>query len=466
MHKYIMLPAVIFIFMAGCTMIPKYTRPEAPIPAVWPGHSVPNAATGNATNQAADIHWRDFYVDDKLQKVIELALANNRDLRVAALTIEKTRAAYRIQRADLLPTVNLTALEARQKVYAQADDFDGAVKIHYYTVNVGFSSYELDFFGRIRSLKESALEQYLATEQARRSLQISLVAEIAGAYLNLAADRERLRLAMDTLDSQEATCDLIQKRFEAGDASDLELSQAQTRVDSAQVDIAKYTGLTTLDENTLNLLAGTTVSRELLPRSLDAVTVMKDIPAGLPSQVLQRRPDILQAENQLKAANANIGAARAAFFPSVLLTGSFGTMNDQLSGLFQSGSRVWAVPVQISMPIFDTGRNMARLDAAKADRDIYVAQYEKAIQTAFREVADELARHDSLRDQLRAQESLVNSSARTYNLSDSRYRNGNDSYLSVLDSQRALYGAQQDLIAIRLARLGNLVTLYKVLGGG
>ena len=458
--------AVILVFSLGCTMIPKYTRPEAPVPAAWPGYRASGATNGVVTNALADIPWRDFYVDVKLQKIIELALANNRDLRVAALTIEKVRAAYRIQRADLLPTVNVTGLEVRQQIYAKTENFDDAVKIHYYTVNVGFSSYELDFFGRVRSLKARALEQYLATEQARRSMQISLVAEIAGAYLNLASDRERLRLTHDTLDSQEATYELIQRRFEFGDASDLELSRAQTRLDSAQVDIAKYTGLIALDENMLNLLAGKPVPHELLPRELGTVTVLKDIPAGLPSEVLQRRPDILQAENQLKAANANIGMARAAFFPSILLTGSYGTMDDQLSGLFQSGSHVWAVTPQITLPIFDTGRNMARLDAAKADRDIYVAQYEKAIQTAFREVADALAQHDTLLGQLRAQESLVKSSAKTYNLSDSRYRNGNDSYLSVLDSQRALYGAQQDLIAIRLARLANLVTLYKVLGGG
>jgi multidrug efflux system outer membrane protein len=215
----------------------------------------------------------------------------------------------------------------------------------------------------------------------------------------------------------------------------------------------------------LDLLAGKPVPQELLPRELGMVKALKDIPAGLPSEVLQRRPDILQAENQLKAANANIGAARAAFFPSIILTGSYGTMDDQLSGLFKGGSWVWAVTPQITLPIFDTGRNMARLDAAKAERDIYLAQYEKAIQTAFREVADALAQHDTLRGQLKAQESLVNASAKVYNLSDSRYRNGNDSYLSVLDSQRALYGAQQDLIAIRLAKLANLVTLYKVLGG-
>jgi len=456
------------VVLAGCstTLAPDYTRPAAPVPTNWPTGAAYKAAIDGTTNQAAYIPWRDFYVDAKLRKIIELALANNRDLRVAALTIEKTRAAYRIQRADLLPTINAVAYGTKQNIFANVATFEESFQVEYYSANVGFSSYELDFFGRVRSLNKRALEQYLATEQARRSMQISLVAEIAGAYLNLAADRERLRLAEDTLVSQEATYELIQRRFELGDASDLELRQSQTRVDSARVDIAKYTGLTALDENALNLLAGTPVPQELLPNALGTITMLKDISAGIPAAVLQRRPDILQAENRLKAANANIGAARAAFFPSITLSTSYGTMDDQLSGLFKSGSGVWAFTPQITLPIFDTGRNWANLDVAKSERDICVAQYEKAIQAAFREVADAFAQRGTLLDQLEAQESLVDASAATYWLSDARYRNGIDGYLVLLDSQRSLYGAQQGLISVRLAKLANLVTLYKVLGGG
>ncbi|MBU0714734.1 MAG: efflux transporter outer membrane subunit [Verrucomicrobia bacterium] len=465
MNKYMFILLVgIVAVMGGCTLAPKYVRPQAPVPADWPTGPAYKATAVNTNGPAAaDIPWREFFANDRLQKVIELALANNRDLRVAVLTIEKTRAAYRIQRADLLPTVNAVGYGTKQQIFASVASFEESVQVKYYSVNVGFSSYELDFFGRIRSLKARALEQYLATEQARRSMQISLTAEIAGAYLNLAADRERLRLAQDTLDSQESTYELILRRFEIGDASELDLRQAQTRVDSARVDIAKYTGLTALDENALNLLAGTPVPEDLLPREL---TALKDITARLPSEVLQRRPDILQTENQLKAANANIGAARAAFFPSITLSTSLGTISDQLSGLFKGNSAVWSFAPQITLPIFDTGRNMANLDAAKAERDICLAQYEKAIQTAFKEVADALAQRGTLLDQMEAQESLVDATTAAYNLSDARYRNGNDSYLLVLDSQRALYGAQQGLIAIRLARLANLVTLYKVLGGG
>ena len=470
MNKYrpFLLVGIVAV-MTGCstTLIPDYTRPVLPVPSAWPSSSTNIIAAVNTNNPAvADIHWQEFFADTNLQKVIELALANNRDLRIAALTIEKTRAAYRIQRADLLPTVNVAGYGTRQEVFANIASFEEKVNLEYYSVNLGFSSYELDLFGRIRSLKTHALEQYLATKQARRSMHISLMAEIAGVYLNLAADRERLRLARNTFDSQKATYEMIQCRFEVGESSELDLRQAQTRMDAARVDIAKFTGQTTLDENALNLLAGTQVPDEFLPHELGTITTLKDITAGLPSEVMQRRPDILQAENQLKAADANIGAARAAFFPSIILTGSYGTMDDQLSGLFKAGSSVWNFTPQITLPIFDTGRNIAGLGAAKAERDICLAQYEKAIQTAFREVADALVQRGILLDQMEAQQSLVDATDASYGLSDARYRNGIDSYLAVLDSQRSLYSAQQGLIAIHLARLANLVTLYKVLGGG
>ncbi len=465
MNKFMVCLLVgMVVILGGCTMIPKYDRPQAPVPVVWPtGPAYKTAVAQTNRPAAADIPWRDFFADARLQKVIELSLTNNRDLRVAALTIEKTRAAYRIQRSNLLPTINVTGYGTKQQVFANVATFEESVQLEYYTVNVGFSSYELDLFGRIRSLKARALEQYLATEQARRSMQISLVAEVAGAYLNLAANRDLLRLSHETLESQESTHELIQRRFELGDSSELEVHQSQTRVDAARVDIAKYTGQTALYANALNLLVGTNVPAELLPREFPA---LKDISARLPSEVLQRRPDILQAENQLKAANANIGAARAAFFPSIILTGSYGTMDDQLAGLFKAGSSVWAFTPQITLPIFSAGKNMANLDAAKVERDICLAQYEKAIQTAFREVADALAQRGTLRDQLEAQESLEESAAASYALSDARYRKGIEGYLTVLDSQRSLYGARQGLIAVRLARLVNLVTLYKVLGGG
>jgi multidrug efflux system outer membrane protein len=319
----------------------------------------------------------------------------------------------------------------------------------------------------VQSLKDQALAQYLATEQARRTVQISLVAEVAGNYLNLAADRERLHLAQATLTAQQSSYQLIQRRLAMGIASELDLQQAQTQVDTARVDIARYTALTALDENVLNLVVGSPVPAELLPKTLsETLTAVKDLPPGTPSEVLLRRPDILRAENQLQGYNANIGAARAAFFPRVTLIGSIGVGSDELSGLFSSGSGAWAFAPDISLPIFDGGSRWARLTVAEVDRDIAVAAYEKAIQTAFREVADALARRGTIDDELAAQQSLTDATAARYRLSQARYDKGVDSYLAVLDSQRSLYSAQQGLITTRLSRLSNMVTLYKVLGGG
>jgi outer membrane protein, multidrug efflux system len=467
MIRKTLLIAAMIVCLAGCTMAPTYTRPEAPVPAAWPtGPAYKHATTASVSPSAADIKWRDFFVDEKMRKVIDLALANNRDLRVAALNIEKAQAQYRIQRAELFPAVNAAGSGSKQRLPASVSGTGQAMTVEQYSVNLGFSSWELDFFGRVRSLKDRALEQYLATEQARRGAQISLVAEVANAYLTLAADRESLKLVQSTLEAQQATYNLIKRRYEVGASSELDLRQSQTRVDTARVDIARYTGQVALDENALSLLVGSPVPAELLSGELDAVTVLTDITPGLPSEVLQRRPDILQAENQLKAANANIGAARAAFFPRITLTTGIGTASDQLSGLFKTGSAAWSFAPQIILPIFDAGSNMANLDAAIADRDIYLAQYEKVIQSAFREVADALAQRGTIGDQVDAQQSLVHAASESYRLSDARYTRGIDSYLTVLDAQRSLYGAQQGLIALRLARFTNRVTLYKVLGGG
>ena len=455
------------VCLAGCTLAPTYTRPEAPVPSAWPtGPAYNHATTAPVSPSAADIKWRDFFVDEKMRKVIDLALDNNRDLRVAALNIEKAQAQYRIQRAELFPTVNAAGSLSKQRLPADVSGTGQPETITQYGVNLGISSWELDFFGRVRSLKDRALEQYLATEQARRGAQILLVAEVANAYLTLAADRESLKLVQSTLEAQQATYNLIKRRYEVGASSELDLRQSQTRVDAARVDIARYTGQVALDENALNLLIGSPVPAELLPGELGAVTTMQDITPGLSSEVLQRRPDILQAENQLKAANANIGAARAAFFPRITLTTNIGTISAELSGLFKSGQDTWTFAPQIILPIFDAGSRWANLKVAKADREIALTQYEKAIQVAFREVADALAKRGTVGDQMEAQQSLVQATAVSYRLSDARYIRGIDSYLTVLDAQRSLYSAQQGLISLRLARLTSLVTLYKVLGGG
>jgi len=468
MLRIFCLPFGVFICMSGCTMAPKYTRPEAPVPSAWPrGPAYKEADGASPAKAVADVPWQEFFVDANLRKLITLALENNRDLRVAVLNIQKSRAQYQIKRADLFPKVDAEGSATYQRL---AEDFSGLgipMDIHQYNVGLGMSSYELDLFGRVRSLKDQALEQYFATSQARRATQLSLVAEVASNYLTLAADRERLKLAKETLESQETSYRLIRSRYEAGISSALDLNQARTSVESARVDIARYTTLAAQDENALNLVVGSPVPAELLPAALsDTLTALKDLPPDLPSDVLLRRPDILQSEHLLKGANANIGAARAAFFPRITLVSSVGLGSDDLGGLFKSGAFVYKVMPQISIPIFQGGANRANLEAAEADRDIAVAQYERAIQTAFKEVADALAQRGTIDDQVKAQQSLTDATAESYRLSQARYDKGVDNYLSVLDSQRSLYSAQQSLITVRLSRLNNLVTLYKVLGGG
>ena len=451
--------------LGGCSLMPVYERPALPVPDAYP---VAASASGLAQSpEAADIGWREFFADERLRQVLALALANNRDLRVAALNIEKARAQYRVQDAALYPGVSATASQSATRT---ADNLrlPGNPEIsRQYSANLGISAYELDMFGRVRSLSAQALEQFFATEAARRSTHISLVAEVANAYLSLGADQERLALARDTLKSQDESYRLNQRSFEVGVLSALALRQAQTSVETARVDVARYTAQVAQDRNARALLVGSPVPDELLPATLsDSLNALPELPAGLPSALLQRRPDILQAEHQLKSANANIGAARAAFYPRISLTASAGSSSTDLDGLFKSGSGTWSFLPQISLPIFDGGANRANLDIAKISRDINVAQYEKAIQTAFREVSDALAQRGTLGDQLAAQQSLVDATAESNTLSRARFAQGVDSYLAVLDSQRSLYSAQQNLIGTRLSRVSNLVTLYKVLGGG
>lgn len=387
-------------------------------------------------------------------------------IATAALNIERSQALYRIQRAELFPSVNAGALFSKERVPGILSGAGQPITSELYNVNLAISSWELDLFGRIRSLEDQALQQFFATEEARRSVQISLVAEVARNYLTLAADKELLKIAQDTFASQQTSYNLIKRRFEAGASSELDLRQAQTSVDSARVDIARFTSQVAQDENALALVIGSPVPADLLPSGLSEITALKELSAGLPSEVLQRRPDIMQAEHLLQAANANIGAARAAFFPSITLTTSIGLSSDQLAGLFKGGAGTWSFIPQITLPIFDAGRNRANLKVSEVDREIFLAQYEKAIQSAFREVADAFAQRGTLGDQLEAQQSLTDANAASYRLSHARYEKGIASYLNVLDSQRSLYSAQQGLITVRLSRLVNMVTLYRVLGGG
>lgn len=456
------------IFLSGCPHKVQYSPPELPAPSTWPESS--NAGAGAPGAPAAtDLKWQDFFTDRRLQSVIELALTNNRDLQVATLNVEKVQALYRIQRAEQFPNVNVSGsgnVYRLPRTTTLGEFFPQAAIVQEYNVNLGVVSWELDLFGRIRSLKSAALERFLATEQARSAAQIALVGAVADSYLALAADRDNLRLAQATLDAQQATYELILRTRELGIASDLELRQAQSQVEAARVDIARYTGLVALDENALNLLAGTSVPANLLPSELEPDRELKDIASGIPSEVLLRRPDILAAEHQLKAAYANIGAARAAFFPQISLTAGAGFMSGDLTDLFNGESRTWNFAPQFVLPIFDAGARKANYKAAEVDRDIAVANYEKAIQSAFREVSDSLTLRTRLMEQQDAQQALVKALDETFSLSEARYKSGIDSYLSVLIAQRAQYVAQQGLVNLRLARQSNLVTLYKVLGGG
>jgi multidrug efflux system outer membrane protein len=454
------------LLTAGCTMAPKYARPEAPVPAEWPGGAAyQNIQTTADAPAAPDLGWRQFFTDEKLQQVIATALTNNRDLRLAALNVEEAQAMYGIKRAELLPAVNAVGSGSKEKVPADLSSTGTVRTSERFSVNLGVTSWEIDFFGRIRSLKDRALEEYLATEQARRSTQIMLVASVADTYLALAADRENLTLAESTLAAQQDAYKMNKRRHDLGLVPDLDLYRAQAQVDTARGDLARFRQLVAQDENALNLLLGGPVRGELLPAGLTGVTPPKEISPGVSSEVLLRRPDVLQAESMLRAANADIGAARAAFFPRISLTGAFGTSSSDLSRLFKSGQGSWNFAPQIVMPIFDA-RIWSAHRAAKVQQEIAVTQYEKAIQSAFREVADTLAVRGTVDQQVAAQQSLVNAIAETYRLSSSLYDKGIDSYLSVLDAQRSLYAARQGLVYLRLAKLANDVRLYAVLGGG
>ena len=446
--------------MAGCTsLIPRYERPAAPVPAVFSG----DATAVSATTPASDIAWQSFFTDERLKRLIALALQNNRDLRVAVLNIEQVRAQHQLRRADEWPTLNAGASASRQPK-------SGGGISSTYTAGLLVTGYELDFFGRVRSLSEAALAQVLGTEEARKTVQISLVASVATTYLNLLADDELLTVTRQALATREESLRLSKLRFDNGATSELDYRQTESLLEAARVSLAQLTRQRALDENALALLLGSPLPPDLPPATAFAAFAARsagpELPAGLPSEVLTRRPDVRQAEQTLIAANANIGAARAAFFPRITLTGSAGLASSELTGLFKSGAFAWSFAPQLLLPIFDAGRNQANLDVAQVSRDIAVAQYEKAVQSAFREVADALAGRATLGEQLRAQQAQANAEAVRFKLADLRYRNGASSYLDVLDAQRSLLAAQQAVVQVQALQVQNQVAFYKVLGGG
>lgn len=467
MNRRLLLLLAGFCFViSSCTMAPKYDRPSAPIPEEWPqGEEYNDTQAAPDAMSVQDLSLQEFFADPQLQEIIALALENNRDLRLAALNVERARALYGIQRSELFPAVNAVGSGGKQRRSADLISPGDPRTVEQYSVGLGIAAWEIDFFGRIRSLEDQALEEYLATDEARRSAEIALVAEVASVYLTLGADRENLKLARSTLASQQAAYDLIRRQYDVGVATELDLRRAQIPVDSARGDIARYSQRVAQDQNALILLAGAAVPDELLPADLASVHPPKEIFPGLSSAVLLNRPDIMAAEHRLKGANAFIGAARSAFFPRISLTTSIGTASDELSGLFSAGAGTWNFTPQVAVPVFDA-RTWAAYRVSKAQREIAVAQYEKAIQTAFKEVADALAVQGTVDQQVSAQQSLTDAVAETYRLADKRYEKGIDSYLGVLDAQRSLYAAQQGLISLRLAKLVNQVRLYSVLGGG
>jgi multidrug efflux system outer membrane protein len=455
--------------MAGCangTLEPAYHRPTPAVPATFP------AGPAYAPPPAADTPtpgWRDVFVDARLRGVIGQALANSRDLQVAVGQIEAASAQYHVQRAALLPTVNATADADYAREYTGLPPAFGPPyeRVTEYSAGLGVTNYELDLFGRIRSLTKAAREQYLATEEARNSTEITLVAQVASDWLTLASDESLLKVSQATVDSGAQNLNLAQRRLTGGIGSQLDVSNALTVVEQARADVGRYITQVAQDKNALDLVVGAPVAAEALPAGIDDPGArLPPVPGELTSALLLRRPDVVEAEHQLRAANADVGAARAAFFPSISLTGSGGSTTGSLSRLFAAGTGVWAFAPTITLPIFDGGANSGNLAYAKAQYRIGIAQYQKAIQTAFREVADALADHGTIAERLRAQQSLVAAAADSLRLSQALYARGSDSYIDVLTAQRALYAAQQSQVAIQLTAANNVVTLYKVFGGG
>lgn len=457
--KLTLLGAASLITLSGCTMAPRYERAALPVPDQFPTAA---AARGQS---AEALPWRQVFLDPRLQGVIDQALTNNRDLRVAVLNVERARSQYRIQRANLFPGVNAMVSGTRGDT-AQVNPVTGAPlgTTEVYTANIG-ASWELDLFGRVRSLSQAALQSYFAVAENRKAAQISLISAVSSAWLNLAADQDQLRLSGETLRLREESLNLTQKRFDLGSTDQMDLRQTQVLTEQARADVAALTATVQQDKNALRLLVGADVAPDQLPDTFPDNAVLANLPVGVPSDILLKRPDVMAAEYSLKAANADIGAARAAFFPTISLTGSVGKASTELGDLFD-GSDTWTFSPSLSVPIFAGGANIANLAASKTSRDIAVAQYEGAIQSAFRDVSDQLATRATIDDRLTAQSNVVAAATDSNTLAQARFDRGVDSRLTLTDSERTLYGAQQQLIAIRLVRSLNLINLYASLGGG
>lgn len=463
----IILTIGLFAAVSGCSMVPKYQQPQMAAPATFDNDYITSAEATMETPlqvSAAELGWRKFFTDPLLQQLIETALENNRDLRESALNVEAYQAQYRIQRAAQFPTVTVDGSGTKQRTLSSG----GYATSETYSVDLGITSYELDLYGRIKSLKDQALEQFLAMEETQRSASITLIAEVARTYLTWLADMELLQITEDTRKTEEESYSLVKQRVDAGVANELDLAQARTSLETVKANLALYSRQVAQDRHYLALLTGANLPAAMNERTslLSDAAIAALTPMSLSSDVLLQRPDIMAAEHELRGANANIGAARAAFFPTLRITTSAGFISTELSSLFDSGSGAWLFSPSISLPIFTAGQLQAELDTARIQKDIYIARYEKAIQTAFQEVSDALVAVGTYHDQLVAQKANLQANEEYYSRALERYEEGIDSFLTLLDAQRSLYSSRQNFISQKLAQLENNVTLYKVLGGG
>jgi multidrug efflux system outer membrane protein len=469
--------------LAACTLMPHYERPQSPVPDGWPADAAGASGTASPEVSLDQIGWRDFFTDPRLQRLVEIALENNRNLRIAVLNVAASEAQFRVERGNLFPAISATGAGLAERLPAngalplggvagsggntQVSSGSAATTLHYYSAGIGFTNYELDLFGRQRSLTTQAFEQYLAQSESRRSTQISLVAEVATDYFAVLADEALVKLTRETLQNEVESYELTMAMYERDTTTLLSLRQAESAVEAARANLAQYERQLAQDTHALALVLGQGIPADLPPpKDMNAEGLLAQVPEGLPSNLLTHRPDILSAEHTLRAANANIGAARAAFFPSIQLTASGGTASNRLKNLFSAGSSTWSFAPTITLPIFTGGQNRANLDLAHIEKNVTIAQYELTIQTAFREVSDSLSARGTYIDQRRAQQALVAADADAYRLAEMRFRSGVDNYLATLDAQRSLYAAQQGLVTVRQAELANQVTLYKALGGG
>ncbi|ALQ10148.1 MULTISPECIES: efflux transporter outer membrane subunit [Pseudoalteromonas] len=457
--KTFSLSAIALLVLSGCQLAPEQKDLVLPVSDAY--------ASDTAQSAAQQLNWQQFFNDEKLQTLISQSLEHNKDMQIAVLNVQRVRGLYQIEDSALYPSLDLNASGTRQRLPADLAGTGDATISSQYSATVGITSYELDIWGKVRNQSAQALQNLYSTELSQYSTQVSLISELANAWLNYATDLQLLELAKETLTSQQESLSLTQKSFDLGAASSITLEQLRSTVATAKVDIATYKRLLKRDKSALDLLVGKSVSADLLPnKDLTNLISMPEVPVGLPSDLLSQRPDIKAAEHLMLAANANIGIARAAFYPSISLTANAGSASSDLSGLFDSGSGTWSFVPSISLPIFNMGRNQANLDVAKADQEIAVATYQQKIQNAFREVADALADREGYQEQLSALDMLISSRQITFDLSKMRYEKGADSYLQVLDAQRTWYGAQQQLIAGQQAYLASQINLYKALGGG